>query len=440
MLTGLVFAAAPAWAMARTDPMQALRGVAREGANVSFMPRRSLVVVQVTLSLVLLAGAGLLGKSLRQLQTQPLGFEPDERIVVRIDPPALGGSPDQLSAVYDGMIERLRAIPGVVRASYALYSPMEGNNWSSGIAIAGRPVDPERPDGSSWNRVGPDYFETTGTRIVRGRSITESDRPSSAHVAVVSQAFVDRFFPDQDPIGQRLGVFGPDRGNDFEIVGVSADVKYAGPSQPARPMIFFPVMQLVALSDPGAVQAQARSTLVRTVELQLAPGTGIGKVEPQVRAAFAATHPDLTATRFIPMADQVAGNFRTNRLLATLTSAYGILAFLLASLGLYGVTAYGVSRRTHEIGVRMALGADPARIIWGILRGAVLQAAVGLAIGVPLALAASSLLTSQLYNVDARDPWVFGFATLALILTAAAASILPARRAAAVNPTRALRG
>jgi predicted permease len=440
ILTGLLFAAAPAWAMARTDPMQALRGVAREGADVSFMPRRSLVVVQVTLSLVLLAGAGLLGKSLQQLENQPLGFEPVHRVVVRIDPPALGGEPDRLAMVYDAMRERLRAIPGVVKASYSLYSPMEGNNWSSGIAIAGRPVDPEHPDGSSWNRVGPDYFETVGTRIVRGRAITESDRPSSAHVVVVSEAFVARYFPDADPIGQRLGLFGPDRGNDYEIVGVSEDVKYSGPSQPARPMIFFPVMQLVPLSDPGAVQTQARSTLVRTIELELAPGTGTGTIEAKVREAFAATHPDLTATRFIPMIDQVAGNFRTNRLLATLTSAYGLLALALASLGLYGVTAYGVSRRTHEIGVRMALGAGQRQIIWDVLRGAVLQAAVGLAIGVPLALAAANLLTSRLYNVEARDPWVFGIATAALVVTAAAAAVMPARRAAAVNPTKALRG
>jgi macrolide transport system ATP-binding/permease protein len=436
IVTGLLFAAAPAWAMGRTDPIQSLRGVSREGADVAFMPRRSLVVVQVTLSLILLAGAGLLGKSLTRLEGQPLGFDPVNREIVRLDPPAIAGEPDRLAAMYTTMKERVDAIPGVVSSSYALYSPMEGNNWSGGIAINGRP-DPERKNSSSWNRVGPDYFETMGTRIVRGRAISRADTPASAHVAVVNQAFVTKFFADADPIGQRLGVGAAENSADYEIVGVSEDVKYAGPAQPVRPMIFLPVMQLAHHASPELQQTQARSTLVRTLELHLQPGAA--NVEPAVRKALAEANQDLTAMRFLPISEQIAGNFRTGRLLATLTSAYGVLALALASLGLYGVTAYGVSRRTHEIGVRMALGADQQRIVWDVLRGAVLQASIGLVIGVPLAMMAASTLTSQLYGVDTKDPWVFGVAVLALVLTAAIAAALPARRAAAVNPTKALR-
>jgi predicted permease len=436
IVTGLLFAAAPAWAMGRTDPIQALRGVSREGADVAFMPRRSLVVVQVTLSMILLAGAGLLGKSLSQLENQRLGFDPKDRLIVRLDPPQIAGEPERVAAMYAAMKERVDAIPGVVSSSYSLYSPMEGNNWSGSIAINGRP-DPERRNGSSWNRVGPDYFETMGTRIVRGRGINATDTPASERVAVVSQAFVNLYFPDSDPLGQRLGIGGPERSADYQIVGVAEDVKYTSPAQPARPMIFLPVVQRVQLDSAEESQTQARSTLARALEIHLRPGAA--NIEPAVRKALAEANQNLTATRFVPMRDQIAGNFRTNRLLATLTSAYGILALALASLGLYGVTAYGVSRRTHEIGVRMALGADQHRIVWDVLRGAVIQAAVGLAIGVPVALYAARLLTAQLYDVKSGDPWVFGIATSALLLTAAVAAALPARRAASVSPTKALR-
>jgi predicted permease len=438
LVTGLVFAAAPAWAMGRTDPMRALRGVAREGADVAFMPRRSLVIVQVTLSLVLLAGAGLLGRSLRALETQPLNFEPERRVVVSVDPPPLANAPDRLAEVYAAMQANLQRIPGVARASYAMYSPMEGNNWSGPIAIGGRPQDPARPTGSSWNRVGPDYFETVGTRILRGRGITAADRPTSEHVAVVSQAFANLYFPGEDPIGHTIGQFDASRAFDYKIVGVAADVKYSGASRDVRPMVFFPALQLAPLDDPSAAQTQARSTLMRSIVLELAPGTT--GIEPQVRAALISAHPDMVATRLTTMERQVAGNFRTNRLLAALTSAYGVLALALASLGLYGVTSYGVSRRAHEIGVRMALGAAPGQIVWEIMRSALTQSAMGLAIGLPAALLTAGLIASQLYNVPARDPWVFGAATIVLLFTAAAASALPARRAAAVDPTKALRG
>jgi ABC-type antimicrobial peptide transport system permease subunit len=201
-------------------------------------------------------------------------------------------------------------------------------------------------------------------------------------------------------------------------------------------MIFFPVMQVAEYDTPADRQVQARSTLVRTIELQVAPGVN---VEPAIRRVLAEAHPDLTVTRIVPMAAQISGNFRNNRLLATLAGAYGLLALALASLGLYGVTAYGVSRRLHEIGVRMALGADRGRIVRGVLRGALVQAAVGLLIGIPLALAAGGALTAQLFNVNGRDPFIVCAAAGVLLFTAGIAAVLPARRAASVDPTRALR-
>jgi predicted permease len=437
VVTAILFTAAPAWAMARTNPIEALRGLGRNGRDVAFMPRRSLVVVQVTLSLVLLAGAGVLSKSLSRLEHQPLGFDPENRLIVRIDPPQIASDPARLGAMYDAMQDRLGRVPGVQNVSYALYSPMEGNNWSSGIYIAGRTAAPDADNGSSWNRVGPRYFETMGTRLARGRLITAADTPTSPHVAVVNGAFVRKFFPTGEALGARFGIGDSRNTGDYEIVGVVDDVKYSGANRPARPMAFLPVMQWATYQSPEMRQVQARSSLVRTIELQLAPGAA--SLERAIRNELAIVHPDLTVTRVVPMAEQIGGNFRTNRLLAALTATYGGLALALASLGLYGVTAYGVSRRLREIGVRMALGAGRGRIVWTIVRSALLQTLTGLVIGVPLALAAGGALTAQLFDVNARDPLVLAIASLALIITAAMAAVIPARRAASVDPTQALR-
>ncbi|MEZ5319296.1 MAG: ABC transporter permease [Vicinamibacterales bacterium] len=437
LVTAVLFSAAPALAMARTAPMDALRGAGRDGRDVAFMPRRSLVIVQVTLSLVLLSGAGVLTRSLTHLIGQPLGFETADRLVVHVDTPQIADQPERLAAMYARLGERLRQIPGVRRASWSLYSPMEGNNWSSYITIAGRPVDPENRDGSSWNRVGPDYFETMGTRVIQGRGITASDGPDAPLVAVVNAAFVARYFPDASPLGARLGIGGASHANDFQIVGVTEDVKYTDVSAPTRPMIFLPIVQRAQYGDETSRQVHVRSTLAGAIELQVAPGTG--SLEPQIRRTLSEVDPDLIVTRILPMTEQVAGNFTLDRLLAGLTLAYGGLALVLAAIGLYGVTAYGVARRRQEIGVRMALGASRGRILWMIVRGAIAQTTIGLAIGLAVALAAAGVLSARLYEVQARDPVVIALAAAALLVTSVAAAIWPARRAATVEPTGALR-
>jgi predicted permease len=437
IVTGVVFTAAPAWAMSRTLPIAALHGVGRSAVSRSFVPRRSLVIVQVALSMVLLTSAGLLASSLGRLERQPLGFDPDRRLVVRVDPPAIADNQPRLAALYQSLQEQLQRVPGVESVSYALYSPMEGNNWSSGISILGRPVDPARQDGSSWNRIGPNYFETLGTRIVRGRAIDARDTPASARVVVVNGAFVRRFFENANPIGQRVGIGDASHAGDYEIVGVSEDVKYTGANQPTRPMMFLPAMQLVNYEDEADRNVQARSTLLRAVVIRSARGaTGL---EPALRRTVAAIDPNLTVVRVNTMSEQIGFNFRLERLMSRLTSAYGALALVLAAIGLYGVTAYGVARRTREIGVRMALGADRPAIMKTILRGPVIQTVTGLAIGLPLALLAGRALSTQLYEVGRADPIVLGGATLVLIGSALAAAIVPALRAASVDPTRALR-
>ena len=394
------------------------------------------MVAQVALSLVALAGAGLLTESLRRLEQQPLGFKTDGRIVARISLAAPAEDLNRLAVYYDRMLSRVRQIPGVLDATYSRYSPMEGNNWQNGISILGRPRA-RQPEPSSWNRIGPHYFETLGTRVVRGRTIDERDTTNAPRVAVVNEAFVRRFFPDSDPLGHHLGIGGPEHAGDFEIVGVTEDVKYTAAQRPTRPMIFFPALQVAPYEEATARNVMLRSMLMGAVELHVAPGAA--NIESMLRRALAEIDPDLTVVRVLPMATQVSLNFRLSRLMARLTAAYGLLALVVAAIGLYGVTAYAVARRTREIGVRMALGADRWRVVTEILRDALAQTGIGLLVGLPVALLATGMLASLLFGVTPRDPIVFAQAAVVLVLSAAIAAFVPARRAASIDPARALR-
>lgn len=437
VVTGALFATAPALAVARTPPMDALRGAGRGNQDSSVVPRRTLVVAQVALSCVLLTGAGLLTQSLRLLEGQSLGFEPENRMVARLDLPATyAGDIPRLSALFRTLRERVEQVSGVTGMTYALYTPMEGNNWSGRIGVDGLEEPADTPHNASWNRVAPGFFETLGIRVVRGRALTSGDHAGAPRVAVVNQAFVDRYFKDTNPLGRRLGL-GANQGRDYEIVGVTEDVKFSNAHQPTRPMIFFPDFQLVEYTTPAATSTQARSTLMRMLVITTRGATPT--LEPELKRALAAVDPNLTLVRLMSMDTQVAGNFRMNRLLARLTSAYGLLALALATLGLYAVTAYNVSRRRREIGVRMALGADRAQVIREVVRGAVMQVVIGLAIGVPAALAASGAVAAQLYGVTSRDPWILTAAVVVLLASGVASAAIPARRAASLSPTLALR-
>jgi predicted permease len=440
VVTGVLFSAGPAWAMARTPSRDALYGAGRSGGLQAFVPRRSLVVTQVALSFVLITGAGLLASTLGHLEGQALGFQPEGRMVVFVDPPGtLAGDRERLARLYRDMRDRLLAIPCVRDASYALYSPMQGDNWSSTISIAGRREDPASPFGSSWNRVGPRYFETVGTRLLDGRAFAESEITTGPRVAVVNDAFRRRFFEEESPIGQHVGIGGASHAGDYEIVGVVDDVRYNAQTRlPVRPMIFLPAFQSVEYADPAEVSVQARSMLLRTLVVNASVGRGA--LEAAIRRAIAEVDSEITIIRMPALADQVAASFRTERLLARLTSLYGLLALVLAAVGLYGVTAFGVAQRTREIGVRMALGADRGRVLRTIVRGPILQTAIGLALGVPLAMAAVRAMASQLYGVGNGAPAIFTAAAGVLLVTGGIAALMPALRAASIDPTRALRG
>jgi predicted permease len=439
LVTGILFGVVPAWMTARADPIEALRGGHRSTRHSGAWTQKSLVVGQAALSLVLLCAAGLLAQSLRNMQRQDFGFEVENRYIFHLDPQMAGYGPEELLALYRQLDESLAAIPGVSRVSFALYSPMEGNNWGETIYLEGREPPPpgSHENSTSWLRVSAGYFETIGTRIVKGRAFTPQDDTSSRNVAVVNQTFADKFFPNDDPIGKRFGDLDPKYAGNFEIVGVTEDTQYRGATRRIPPTFFLPAAQWAEYDHPRFrafenVSHYLNSGVIQTV-------TPVPNLEPQVRQALARVNPDLALIDFMSFEAQVEGNFSQQAMLAKLTSLFGLLALVLASIGLYGVTAYTVERRTSEIGIRMAIGADRMKILKLVLRGAFAQVGIGLLIGIPATIAAGYAIRTQLFGVAPYSPPILLSTTLVLTLAALVATLVPARRASSLEAIRALR-
>jgi predicted permease len=439
LLTGILFGIAPAWTTATANPADALRGANRSTGQSVGWTQKSLVVAQAALSLVLLCAAGLLIQSLRNMQRQDFGFETANRYILHIDPQMAGYKPAQLAAFYRQLHDTLAAIPGVNRVSFSLYSPMEGDNWSETVYLEGQappPPDTDQND-ASWVRVSDGYFEIVGTKVLQGRAITDRDTATSQRVAVVNQSFAKKFFKDESPIGKHFGDLGAKYAGNFEIVGVTEDTQYRQPTRKIPPMFFLSALQSVTYDDPRFVTFEDRSHYLNAIELKT-QGTVPG-LEPQVRRALAQVNPDLAVIDFVSFAEQVQENFSQQAMIAKLTSLFGLLALVLASVGLYGVTAYSVERRTSEIGIRMALGADRLNVLKLVLRGAFLQIGIGLAIGIPATILGGRAMATQLFGVKPYDPNILLLTTAVLSLAALAAAVVPARRAATLDPMRALR-
>jgi predicted permease len=294
--------------------------------------------------------------------------------------------------------------------------------------------------GSSWDHVNPGYLEALGEHIVRGRSITEQDTATTQNVAVVNESFVKRFFkPGEEPLGSHFGLDLPRYNNTFEIVGIVRNAKYNDltSTDPPRPLFFVPLAQRTHY-DNALMQSIDDSThYIEGAVLQL-HGNMEG-LESAVRRVLSDVDPNLTLLSIQSLRDQVDANFDQQRAVARMTGLFGILALLLAAVGLYGVTAYTVERRTSEIGVRMALGANRVNVVRLVLRGAFLQILIGLLIGIPISIGCSKLISAQLYQVKGWDPLVLGGSILALSICAFFASIIPAQRAASIDPVKALR-
>jgi predicted permease len=434
LFTGVLFSVAPAWIMSRADPADMLRASGRSTREAS-IPQKLLVVLQAALSLVLLVGAGLLTQSLRHLEDQQFGFDTSGRVIIRLNPALAGYTPQRLPELYQKLDERLSRIPSVLSASFALHSPLDDWDWRTHISIAGHQPPPD-PD-AYYDRVGAHYFETIGTRLVRGRTINEHDTPASRFAGVINEAFVRKFFPHEDPIGQHIGMGDVSHSNDFEIVGIVEDAKYQDEKAPADPMLFIPLLQTVTYTSPRGMSYQTWSTFIDSIQLHVAGNPD--NLYSSVQHALAEIDPNLTVLKMVSLHDQVGVRFNSPRLIARLMTLFGILALTLASIGLYGVAAYIVARRTSEIGVRMALGAGRANVVSIVMKSALLPIVIGLIAGIPLALFAGHAIASQLYGVKSYDPLVFSAATAALMLCALLAGIVPARRAASIEPMKALR-
>jgi len=440
LVTGVVFGAVPAWFATRTDPAEALHGASRRTSDRSSFTRQGLLVVQATLSVVLVAGSMLLARSLNKLENQNFGYQIHGRVEVELrNPPATYTQP-QLAALYRELESRLNRLPGVEGSGLAMYNPLT-DNWGEMIYVEGHPAPKmDGESGSSWDRVTASYLQNWGIPVKRGRGFTAADNETSELVAVVNQAFVKRFFKaGENPVDQHFGLDMPENAGTFRIVGVVGDAKFAGwgLNSPARPMFYVPLAQYVNYKQDLMKSIELRSHFIGGI--MLVTNTAAGALEPVLRRTLAELDPNLTIVSVRSMEEQIARSFDQERAVASLAGLFGIVALLLAAVGVYGVTAYSVAQRTNEIGIRMALGANRARVVRLVLHGAFKRVVIGLILGLPLAIGAGRLISAQLYGVSSWDPFALSVAASALAACAFVATIIPATRAAAISPMDALR-
>jgi predicted permease len=439
LLTGILFGTAPAWVSSHAQPAEALRGSSRSTSDRSSLPQKVLVIFQAALSLVLLVGAVLMTKSLNKLEHQDFGLVTSNRYVLHLDVEGAGYTADRVQPLYRQLEARFAALPGVTGVGLAMYSPLEGDNWGECVIQQGHGAPgPNDKCGSTWDRVSPGYLNTIGVPMVRGREFTEHDTETSPPVAIVNQTFVKRFFPNQDPIGRRFGIDDVKYSSSFEIVGVFKDFKMNNPRDETRPVFLRPVGQhFMGYTEDSMNSGEIGSLFIDSILLRF--NRPQEDVESLARKTLASIDPNLTVNDLRSLDAQVAGNFNQERLIARLTTLFGVLALILASVGLYGVTAYFVARRTSEIGIRMALGSTRAGVVALVMRSVFFQIGIGLVLGIGCSLLAGHLMASQLYGVGQYDPVALIAATLVLALCAVAAGFIPARRASTIEPMRALR-
>ena len=440
LITGIAFGIAPAWMATGVAPIEALRGASRSTVRTGSLPRKTLVVLQAALSLALLATSGLLTLALHNLENQKFGFTQDGRTILKIDPRFAGYRPGQLTPLYGRIHDSLARLPGISAVALCTYSPLSGNNWGTGVWVDGRPAPGPNDDNSaSWDRVMAGYFDVIGNPILKGRGISEQDTATSRHVAVINQAFARKYFKHEDPIGKYFTQIGIGTSRQYEIVGIAQDARYMAfdLAKPIGPFFFLPEAQHDFLPNAESTDATPGSHFLHDIVIVTRPGASLPDM--QLRQAVASVDPNLPIISIQTLREQVAGQFTQQQLMARLASLFGILSLVLASIGLYGVTAYNAGCRTNEIGVRLALGATRVQAAALIIRGAFSVVATGLALGLPLALAAGRFLGSQLYGLNPYDPLVISAAVLTLALSALVAALIPARRASLISPSEALR-
>ncbi len=426
LVSGVLFGIAPALRATSIDLTTALKEKSAHGRKRRFNLGSSLVVAQVAVSLILLVGAGLFARSLIKLQQEDLGFNRDNVLLASVDTRLAGYKINELSGIYRQLYDRLSALPNVQSVSIASYSPMQGTGTNSTITVRGYTPAKNEDISVSDIQIGPNFTEALGVPLLMGRDIGLQDTPNSPKVAVVTQSFARSFFGDENPIGRRATFEENSDKDDFEIVGVIGDVKYESVQEKADRTVYRPILQV-----------QDQQTFNTVFELRTL-GDPLN-LAAEVRAAVAQVNDKLPILNVTSLRVQTDEALNQEKLIAQLVSFFGLLGLLLSCVGLYGIMAHAVVRRTNEIGIRMALGAERRDIVWMVLKESLLLVAIGLAVGVPAAWGAAHLISSQLFGVNPTDPVSLLTAVLSLTVVAAAAGYLPARKASRVNPLIALR-
>ena len=429
LLTGIV----PALRATRLDLLASLREGA-PAAGTSEGARRlrgGFVIAQISLALVLLVGAGLLLKSFARLQAEELGFNPDRIVALRLHPdPERYDTPEKSMNLYGAVVERVSAIPGVEAVSYINFMPVTTVGVPTRLTIPGREPAPDESFNADYNLVSPNFFDMLGIPVRMGRGIQESDMNESSTAIVVNETLARQYWPGTNPVGRPITVYKQVSGRpDFkqpvngEVVGVVGDVRSSGPGVPVGPEVFLPFAR-----NPW------RNVFI-TIRTQGEPEPLIG----QIRRAALAVDADLPVDDLQTMDEMLSLRLARRRLDTALLGSFAAAALLLAAVGIYGVVAYAVSQRHHEIGVRMALGATPAGVVRLVIRQGLLLSVAGVAIGTLGALALTRSLKGLLYEVSAMDPFVYSAIALLLLGVATLASAVPAIRASRLDPSRALR-
>jgi predicted permease len=436
VITGIAFGSAPAWMTSRARPIEALRSPSPTVAGNRHPLQKTLVIAQTAISVVLLSAAAMLAQSLRNLEHQNFGFESDRRYLVSINPKLSNYKQEQLATLFHEAEDRLRSLPGVRAVGSVLEAPLSGWVWPHYVWTEGKPAPGPSDDiESGWSRITPGFFDVIGGgRILMGRNISDHDNASTRPAALINESFAKKFFRNENPIGQHFGPTAPKNAGMYEIVGVVSDVDFGhGP----QPMYFLPEAQSTKLDDPEAQEREIGSHYLYNIVIW-APGNR-ADIEPQVRRVLAEVDPDLVVNGVQPYSAVIHGEFAQQNMIASLTWLFGAVGLALAAVGLYGVTACHVAQRTSEIGVRIAMGADCGSVLRIVLRGAFEQVGIGLAVGIPAAIGAGHLISSHLFGVNPWDPLLLATASFALALGALIAALIPARRAAKVDPIVALR-
>jgi len=427
VLTCTLFGLTPALRATHISPASAMRAGGRSvtAGKERFSLRRILVTTQVALSLVLLVGALLFVRSLRSLMTTEMGFQPEGILTVGLDYSVAQHPKEHRLPLDSELRDRLAALPGVVSAAQVLFTPVSGDGWNDDIGPDGTPAAASGKQ-ANFNRVSPGYFHTMGTRLIAGREFDDHDTLGSPKVAIVNEVFAKRFLGGSNPVGRTFRLEAPAGKPEplFQIVGLVKNTKYYHLREDFVPIGFFPIAQD---DDPGS-----GATFVLRVE------GSPGPVMKAAKGAMAEVDSSMSL-EFRSFSGQLEDSILRERLVAALSGAFGLLAELLATLGLYGIISYMVGRRQNEIGVRVALGADRASVIRLVLREAMLLLAVGLVVGTAIVLLAGRAAASMLFGLKPYDPASLLTAAALLAGISLAASYLPARRAAALDPMIALR-